>query len=69
MACNPSCIVIVSGTQAGLRLCCDALFAPGDAVWMEDPGYYASRRTLAAAGVRPVPVPVEQKRGCSSPPA
>ena len=59
--CDPSCIVIVSGTQAGLRLCCDALFAPGDAVWLEDPGYYASRRTLVAAGVRPLPVPVDDE--------
>src|SRR5206468_11631416 len=29
--CDPSCILIVSGTQHGLRLCIDALLAPGDA--------------------------------------
>lgn len=58
--CDPSCIVIVSGTQAGLRLCCDALFSPGDAVWFEDPGYYASRQTLEKAGLKPHPVPVDQ---------
>lgn len=57
--CDPSCILIVSGTQQGLRLCVDALLAPGDSVWMEDPGYYASRNTLQIAGMTPVPVPVD----------
>lgn len=57
--CDPSCILIVSGTQHGLRLCIDALLAPGDAVWFEDPGYFASRHTLRATGVTLVPVPVD----------
>lgn len=56
---DPSCILIVSGTQSGLRLCADALLSPGDSVWMEDPGYPVSRRTLAAMGLRIVPVPVD----------
>ncbi|NPV25459.1 PLP-dependent aminotransferase family protein [Bradyrhizobium aeschynomenes] len=57
--CDPSCILIVSGTQHGLRLCIDALLAPGDAVWFEDPGYVASRHTLSATGAKLVPVPVD----------
>ena len=32
---------------------------PGDAVWMEDPGYPAARRTLEALRARLVPVPVD----------
>lgn len=57
--CSPDSIVVTSGTQHGLRLCADALLAPGDAVWFEDPGYGASRATLGAAGARLVPVPVD----------
>jgi GntR family transcriptional regulator/MocR family aminotransferase len=57
--CDPSCILIVSGTQHGLRLCIDALLAPGDAVWFEDPGYVASRHTLSTTGAKLVPVPVD----------
>jgi GntR family transcriptional regulator/MocR family aminotransferase len=57
--CNPDCIVIVSGTQAGLRLCAEALLQPDDAVWMEDPGYPTARRTLIRAGLKIVPVPVD----------
>ena len=57
--CDPSCVVIVSGTQHGIRLCTDALLSPGDAVWMEDPGYYAARHTLETVGMKLVPVPVD----------
>nr|WP_041756217.1 PLP-dependent aminotransferase family protein [Bradyrhizobium sp. ORS 278] len=57
--CDPSCILIVSGTQHGLRLCIDALLTPGDAVWFEDPGYVASRHTLSTTGTKLVPVPVD----------
>ncbi|WP_035982423.1 PLP-dependent aminotransferase family protein [Bradyrhizobium sp. STM 3843] len=57
--CDPSCILIVSGTQQGLRLCTEALLKPGDRVWFEDPGYYASRNTLRASGMTLVPVPVD----------
>ncbi|WP_407178363.1 PLP-dependent aminotransferase family protein [Bradyrhizobium sp. STM 3562] len=58
-ACDPDCVVIVNGIQQGLRLCAEALLAPGDAVWMEDPGYPAARRTLTRAGLKVVPVLVD----------
>jgi len=57
--CDPSRILITSGTQQGLRLCAEVLLAPGDAVWMEDPGYPTAQRTLRALGARLVPVPVD----------
>jgi GntR family transcriptional regulator/MocR family aminotransferase len=59
--CDASCIFIVNGTQQGIRLCADALLRPGELVWMEDPGYPATRTTLNAAGLRPVPVPVDEE--------
>jgi GntR family transcriptional regulator/MocR family aminotransferase len=57
--CDPECIIIVSGTQHAIRLCADALLAPGDRIWIEDPGYYATHATLRAAGMRLVPVRVD----------
>ena len=59
LRCDPDCVVIVSGTQHGLRLCVDALLSPGDGVWVEEPGYFASRNTLTATGLRLTPVPVD----------
>lgn len=58
--CDPGCIVLVSGTQQGLRLCLGAILRPGDAAWMEDPGYPAARNALRAAGARIIPVPVDE---------
>jgi len=60
VACDPGRIVITSGTQQGLRLCAEVLLRPGDAVWMEDPGYPTARRTLESLSARLVPVPVDQ---------
>ncbi|WP_436148909.1 PLP-dependent aminotransferase family protein [Bosea sp. LjRoot90] len=57
--CDPGCIMITSGTQQGLRLCAEALLCPGDAIWLEEPGYYAAHGTLRAAKMRLIPVPVD----------
>lgn len=50
--CSPEQIVIATGTQQVLRLCAQALMRPGDAIWMEDPGYPTALRTMAAAGLQ-----------------
>jgi GntR family transcriptional regulator / MocR family aminotransferase len=50
-------IVVTAGTQQALRIAADLLLDPGDAVWVEDPGYIAGRGALLAADARPVPVP------------
>lgn len=57
--CDPGAILILGGTQPGIRLCADALLTPGAAVWVEDPGYDATCTTLTAAGLELVPVPVD----------
>lgn len=57
--CEADQIIVVSGTQQGLDLCARLLLDPGDAVWMEDPGYLAARAALLGAGARIVPVPVD----------
>ena len=57
LAADPGCIVITAGTQQALRAAADLLLDPGDAAWVEDPGYIAGRGALIAAGAQPVPVP------------
>lgn len=51
--CSPEQTIVTTGTQQVIRICAQALFQPGDAVWLEDPGYPTARRTLAAAGLQP----------------
>jgi GntR family transcriptional regulator/MocR family aminotransferase len=54
---DPGCIVVTAGTQQALRTAADLLLDPGDAVWVEDPGYIAGRGALLAAGAAVVPIP------------
>ncbi|MEI4473142.1 MocR-like pyridoxine biosynthesis transcription factor PdxR [Frigidibacter sp. MR17.24] len=56
--CHPDQIVITSGSQQALDLVLRGVLAPGQAVWLEDPGYPMARAAVAGAGLRPVPVPV-----------
>lgn len=60
VVCDPGCILVTSGTQQAIRLCAETLLRPGDAVWLEDPGYPAARRIFETLGARPVPVPVDR---------
>jgi GntR family transcriptional regulator/MocR family aminotransferase len=52
-------VVIVNSTQQAIDLAARLLLDPGDAVWLEDPGYVAARRAFIAAGARTVAVPVD----------
>lgn len=73
--CEPEQVLIVCGAQQGLYLCAHALADPGDAVWMEDPGYPRARWAFRSAGLRVVPVPVDDdglvvtagRKACPSP--
>ncbi len=53
---DPANIVVTAGTQQALRIAAELLLDPGDAAWVEDPGYIAGRGALLAAGATPVPV-------------
>ncbi|WP_257457877.1 MocR-like pyridoxine biosynthesis transcription factor PdxR [Archangium lipolyticum] len=57
--CAPEQVLIVNGTQQALSLTVQVLLDPGDAAWVEDPGYPPVRGTLIAAGAALVPVPVD----------
>jgi GntR family transcriptional regulator/MocR family aminotransferase len=54
---DPANIVVTGGTQQALRVAAELLLDPGDATWVEDPGYIAGRGALLAAGAAPVAVP------------
>lgn len=56
--CDAEQIIVVSGAQQALDLATRLLLDPGDAVWMEDPGYNGARAAFLAAGVKPIAVPI-----------
>ena len=57
--CAPEQVVIVDGAQMAFDLIARVLLDPGDAAWMEEPGYPGARAALTAAGARLVNVPVD----------
>jgi GntR family transcriptional regulator/MocR family aminotransferase len=59
--CNPTEVMVVTGSQQGLQLCAKVLFNPGDPIWMEDPGYPGAHQAFSSAGVRMVPIPVDDE--------
>ncbi len=61
VACTADQIVIVSGAQQALDLLARILVRPGDAVWIEDPGYGGAADAFRHAGARIVPVRVDDE--------
>lgn len=57
--CEAEQVIIVSGAQQALDTTARVLLDPGDAAWMEEPGYPGAREAFAAAGARIIPVPVD----------
>lgn len=58
---DPSRIVLMPSTAAGLRTVATAVGVAGRAVVVEDPGYRAAGRVLAACGGVVTPVPVDEQ--------
>jgi GntR family transcriptional regulator / MocR family aminotransferase len=58
--CAPEQVLILTSSQQALELSARLLLDPGDAAWLEEPGYPGARAALAAAGARLVPVPVDE---------
>jgi len=54
--CTAAQVVVTAGAQQALDLVARVLVDPGDAVWLEDPGYPAARGVFVAAGARVIPV-------------
>lgn len=59
--CTPEQVIIVAGSQHALEIVTRSLLAPGDAAWIEDPGFLGARAALISLGVRLVPVPIDHE--------
>ena len=57
--CAPESIVMTSGMRQSLALLAWLVLDPDEAAWIEEPGFIGTREALALAGVRAVPVPVD----------
>lgn len=53
-------IVVVGSVQQALDICLRLLVGPGEAAWMEDPGYPGARQLMLASGAQVVDVPVDE---------
>lgn len=59
--CSADQVIVTSGSQQALYLITNLLLAPGDAAWVEDPGYPGTRAALHVADARICPVPVDEQ--------
>jgi GntR family transcriptional regulator/MocR family aminotransferase len=57
--CTAEQVIVVNGSQQGVALTAQVLLDPGEAVWMEDPGYPGAKGALVGAGARLIPVPID----------
>jgi GntR family transcriptional regulator/MocR family aminotransferase len=59
--CHPDQILIVGGMQQAMLISAMALLDPGEAVWIEDPGFHQARRVFTLAGAKVVPKPLDHE--------
>ncbi len=59
--CTPEQIIITAGSQGALDLAARTLLNPGEAVWVENPGYFGAQGALLAQGAQLIPVPVDEQ--------
>jgi GntR family transcriptional regulator / MocR family aminotransferase len=50
---------VTSGSQQALDLIARTLLQEGDAIWVEDPGYFGARWAFQRAGLRVIPTAVD----------
>jgi GntR family transcriptional regulator/MocR family aminotransferase len=58
--CDAEQVLIVGGVQQACTLAARVLLNPGDAVYVEDPGFPRIRMAYESVGARSVPVPVDE---------
>lgn len=59
VACDPEAVIVTSGIRQSLRLLARLLLDPGEAAFVEEPGFPGIALALAEAGLRIVPVSVD----------
>lgn len=57
---TPDRILVLTSSQQALALCATVLLDPGDSIFVEDPAYMGARKAFDAAGLAPMPVPVDE---------
>ena len=60
ISCSPHQIIVTSGAAEAIDLLARTVFDGGDRVFVEEPGYRILRRSLALAGLEPVPVAIDE---------
>lgn len=58
--CDPSQVLIVSGSQMALQICASTLLQRGKSVCVEEPGYPGAHDALTGAGATLVPIEVDE---------
>ena len=61
IACRADQIMITAGFQGALGFITQALLAPRDEVWVEDPGYFFAHELLRQSHLRLSPIPVDEE--------
>jgi GntR family transcriptional regulator/MocR family aminotransferase len=57
--CDAEQVIVTAGAQQAFNLVFSLLLDPGDAAWLEEPGYLDARAALMANGARIIPVAVD----------
>jgi GntR family transcriptional regulator/MocR family aminotransferase len=57
--CEPSQILVTTGSQQALQISGQVLLDPKDRMWMEEPGYPGARQAFLTAGAQLIPVRVD----------
>lgn len=60
VVCEPDQVIVTAGAQHAVDIAARVLLKPGDRVWMEDPGYPATRHALVAAQADVFHAPVDR---------
>ncbi|MGY5957236.1 PLP-dependent aminotransferase family protein [Kosakonia sp. BK9b] len=57
-------IIVLTSSQQALALCSSVLMDSGDGIVTEDPAYQGARKAFKAAGLKNIPVPLDDKGIC-----
>lgn len=57
--CTPEQVIVVGSGHQAMELVAQVLLDPGEAAWIEDPGYRGAAHALLGAGARLISVPVD----------
>jgi GntR family transcriptional regulator/MocR family aminotransferase len=61
IACHADQVIVTAGSQQAIDLVARLLADPGDQAWVEEPAYVAGRNALTAAGLKIIPINVDEE--------